>query len=59
MLTTILVGVKWLPVYYGLTINVGLYLVGVIWSMAAGFGAHEDCTAEMPEKITRTTPPKG
>jgi 4-amino-4-deoxy-L-arabinose transferase-like glycosyltransferase len=46
LLTTILVGVKWLPVYYLLTINIGLFLVGVFWSIAAGFGADESCTAE-------------
>ncbi len=43
LITVILVGVKWLPVYYGLTINVLIYFVAVSWGLAAGFGSPEDC----------------
>jgi len=46
LITTILVGVKWLPVYYGLTINLAIFFVAVIWGMAAGFGSPDDCQAK-------------
>ena len=43
LLTTILVGVKWLPVYYGLTINILVFLIAIIMGLAAGFGSDSDC----------------
>ena len=43
LITVILVGVKWLPIYYGLTVNVLLFLVAVIMGLAAGFGSDDEC----------------
>ena len=43
LITVILVGVKWLPVYYGLTINVVLFLVATIMALKDGFGSDDEC----------------
>jgi len=43
LITTILVGVKWLWAYFILSINIVLYFVGTIWAIVAGFGADDDC----------------
>ena len=52
MITTILVGVKWLPAYFLLTINIILYFVGVFWAIAGGFGAASTCADAQPGRAT-------
>lgn len=48
LITTILVGVPWLPLYFLLSLNVPFGLIVMIFCMAVGFGADETCITNQP-----------
>ncbi len=48
LVTVILVGVKWLPAYHLLTINLPFGILASLWGTAAGFGAEEACAKSQP-----------
>ena len=52
LITVILVGVKWLPIYYWMSANFLLFLVAVFWGIAAGFGADSTCKTIQPGRAT-------
>lgn len=52
MVTVILVGVKWLPAYYLLSINFLLYIFASLWAVVAGFTAEETCKTAQSGRAT-------
>jgi len=42
-ITSVLVGVPWLPAYFALSINIPFGIIALIYGMAVGFGSDATC----------------